>query len=442
MSTEKLAIIEKSLKEKNIEQYEIYFIEKNIFETIFIKDNPETEREVEDFEYFIRILTQKGDQTGIGVIKGNSLDSNEIRKNIETCVLISKNNTISSYWFPEERSVPNIRIADETILKDPVGIKNDLCEEFIRNVKDQKDVIPTFSRIRLHINNRFLRNSNGVNLDSIKSYFYLEYSLKAQKNGKLSEYWNTEYVKEKEHLKFETRVKNWARLAKDALIAQPPIPNNDAVVIFPPHVLKEAINPVIGFHASGQAFSEKISAYNIGDRVASDDITLIDDGLLEGGLSSGSWDGEGNPHQETEVIKNGVFQNRLYDQKYAILNDKEPTGNGIRTLTGTVNNGVSNFKIIPGNMALDDIISDIKEGYYIEKFSWLNPQFLSGFFGSEIRNGYYIKNGEYQNPIKLGTVSGNVLEMVKNCLYISKETKFTENSLLPYVVFSNLTISF
>jgi predicted Zn-dependent protease len=93
-------------------------------------------------------------------------------------------------------------------------------------------------------------------------------------------------------------------------------------------------------------------------------------------------------------------------------------------------------------MSLDNIVSEIKEGYYIEKFSWLNPQFLSGFFGSEIRNGYYIKNGEYQNPIKLGTVSGNILDMIKNCLYVSKETEFTENSLLPYIVFSNLTISF
>lgn len=442
MSNEKLGIIEKRLKEKNIKQYELYLIEKNIFETIFIKDNPETDREVEDFEYFIRILSQKGDQTGIGVIKGNSLNPNEIGRNIENCVLISKNNTISRYWFPEEKTLPNVKTADDIILKDPVGIKNDLCEEFISNVRDQKDVVPTFSRIRLHINHRFLKNSNGVNLDSLKSFFYLEYSLKAQKNGKLSEYWNTEYIKEKGHLNFETRVKNWAKLAKDALIAEPPIPNNKAIVIFPPHVLREAINHVIGFHASGQAFSEKISAFNIGDKVASEDITLIDDGLLEGGLGSGSWDGEGNPHQRTKVIKSGVFQNRLFDQKYGIINETESTGNGIRTLTGTVNNGISNIKILPGNMSLDNIVSEIKEGYYIEKFSWLNPQFLSGFFGSEIRNGYYIKNGEYQNPIKLGTVSGNILDMIKNCLYISKETEFTENSLLPYIVFSNLTISF
>ena len=294
----------------------------------------------------------------------------------------------------------------------------------------------------MHIKKGLLRNSNEVNLDSTKTFFYVEYSLKAERNGKLSEYWSTEYFKEKEHLNFKIRVGEWAKIAKDTLVAEPPKPNKDAIVIFTPHVLKEAIIPVIGFHASGQSFSEETSAYNINDDVASKEITLIDDGLLEGGLSSNGWDGEGNPHQKTVVIKNGIFQKRLYDQKYAILNDENPTGNGIRSIFGGIFNGVSNFQIISGTTALENIISDIKEGYYIEKFSWLNPEKLSGNFGAEIRNGYYIKNGEFQNPIKLGNVSGNVLEMMKNCLYISKETEFSENSLFPYMCFSNLTVSF
>ncbi|MFX1320100.1 MAG: metallopeptidase TldD-related protein [Promethearchaeota archaeon] len=441
MTKEKIDLIEKNLKAKKIGEYEIYFIDKKIYETIFLKNKPETNREVQDFEYFIRILTQKGDQTGVGIVKGNSLDSKELTKNVDTCYLLSKNNISSIYHFPEEKPISSVGIADKAILKDPIGIKNDFCEELMSVVGDQKDVLPTFGRLRVHINNNFLRNSNGVNLDSIKTFFYLEHSLKAQGTGKLSEYWTSEYFKEKEHLDFKKRVENWAKIAKDTLIAEPPKPSKEAIVIFPPHVLREAIIPVIGFHVLGQALSEKISAYSINDRVASDEITIIDDGLLEGGLNSNPWDGEGNPHQKTEVIKKGVFQKRLYDQKYAMLNKKEPTGNGIRNITGSVNNGISNFQIMPGNISLDDIISDIKDGYYIGKFSWLNPEFLSGFFGAEIRNGYYIKNGEFKNPIKLGNVSGNVLEMIKNCQYISKKREFSSNSLFPYLVFSGLTVS-
>ena len=164
-------------------------------------------------------------------------------------------------------------------------------------------------------------------------------------------------------------------------------------------------------------------------------------GLLEGGFKTNGWDGEGSPHQRTEIIKNGIFHSRIYDQKFALLENQRSTGNGVRSLTGGIENGVSNFEILPGAMNLEDIVSEIKEGYFIEQFSWLNPSVLSGTLGAEIRSGYYIKDGKFEHPIKLGNVSGNVLKMINNCQYISKEREYFENSLFPYMVFNNLTVS-
>lgn len=442
MASERLEIIERSLVSKKIEEYEIYLIEREFHENIFMKSTIETEREGTDFEYFIRILTQKGDETGIGVVKGNSLNTEEISKNIDICTTVSNYNTSSKYFFPECNSNPKINIADPRILSDPRGINNQLSEELIEVVKGQTEVTPTFGRFRLHSQKKSLRNSNGLDLNTLKTFFHIEFALKAQNKGKLSEYWTTEYIKEIEHLKFETRVEKWATIAKDTLIAEPPKPNQNALIIFPPHVLREAILPVIGFHSLGKSFSEKVSSYNINDVVASGELSLVDNGLLEGGLNSNSWDGEGVPHQKTEIIKNGIFQNRLYDQKYAILDNVNSTGNGTRRVNGSVSNGVSNLQILPGDTSLEEIISNIKEGYFIEKFSWLSPEEISGSFGAEIRNGYYIENGEIRNPIKGGIVSGNILEMVKNCKYISKELEFSENSLFPYMAFSNLTVTY
>jgi len=126
---------------------------------------------------------------------------------------------------------------------------------------------------------------------------------------------------------------------------------------------------------------------------------------------------------------------------YGMLDEKQSTGNARRAPSGTVVNGVSNFKILPGDISFTDMVSDVKEGYYIDKFSRLNPDDVSGNFGAEIRSAYYIKDGELKNPIKLGNVSGNVLEMVKNCVYISKEREYIENSLFPYMAFNNLNVS-
>ena len=441
MSIERLDRIEAILKSKKIQEFEIFFVEKSIYETIFLKDKTENQREISDFEYFIRILTQKENKTGIGVVKGNSLESTQIEKNIETCVLLSKINSSSKYDFPSKVNISPIITADKSILSDPLTIKKDLAEVLISEVNQQKDVVPTFLRFRLHSNHSFLRNSTDLKLDARKTYFFMEFSLKAQENGKLSEFWDSGYYKEKAHLNLHERVSSWARRAKDTLRAVEPKSSDNALVIFSPSVLKQAINPVIGLHALGISHAEKISRFNIGDVVASENITIIDDGLLEGGLSSNSWDSEGNPHQVTNVIKKGIFQNRLYDQMYAMLEEKHSTGNAKRAENGTVVNGISNLKILPGDMSFNDMISDIQEGYYIDKFSWLNPDDVSGNFGAEIRNGYYIKNGEFKNPIKLGNVSGNVLDMVKNCVYISKEREFIENSLFPYMAFKNLNVS-
>ncbi|MFW9785826.1 MAG: TldD/PmbA family protein [Candidatus Heimdallarchaeota archaeon] len=442
MNNDKLDLIEKNLMLANIQEYEIFLVESKNYETIYLKTEAETEREIVDFDYIIRILTQKGDQTGIGVVKGNSLDSSQIAKNVQVCAAISKNNVSSKYHFPENKTPKDISIADEKILKDPLGMKLDLCEELLSAVQNQQEVDPTFGRFRIHTQKKYLRNSNGLDLNVAKTFFFIEYALKAQKNGKLSEFWTTQYYKEKSHLDLQSRVEKWARLAKDTLNAEPPKPTKKATVIFTPYVLREAIIPVIGFHALGRSYSEKVSSYDINDQVASNDISVNDNGLLEGGLNTNPWDGEGTPHQNTEIIKNGIFQKRLFDEKYALLENNESTGNGIRRLNGAVSNFISNFQVSPGDISLEELISNVNEGYIIEKFSWLNPDELSGYFGAEIRNGYYIKNGEYKNPIKLGNISGNILEIVKNCSYISKETEYTENSLLPYIAFSGLSVSF
>ena len=137
MSVEKLDRIEAILKSKKVQEFEIYFVEQNIFETIFLKDKAENEREITDFEYFLRILTQKENKTGIGVVKGNSLESNQIEKNIDTCVLLSKINSGSKYDFPSKGNISPINTADKSILSDPLKVKKDLAEVLVSEVNQQ-----------------------------------------------------------------------------------------------------------------------------------------------------------------------------------------------------------------------------------------------------------------------------------------------------------------
>jgi PmbA protein len=441
MTNEKIEVIERVLKSRKVSEYEIFLKERKAYESIFLKDKVDNVRDISDFDYSIRILSQKENTTGIGIVKGNTIKPQEIEENINTCIKLSEFNLSSKYYFPSMKLAQKISISDKNIIKDPLGTKEDLVEELLSEIKQRKDIIPTFGRFRVHIDKTFLRNSNSIDTDALKTYFFIEFSLKAQRNGKLSEFWPFIFIKEKKHLNLRKRVDKWANLANNTLKAKLPKPAKNATIIFSPAVLHDALNPVIECQTSGKAFHEKVSLIRMDDKVASENITVIDDGLLEGGLATNRWDGEGTPHQRNEIIKKGYFKKMLFDQKYAILENTESTGNGKRAMDGSVFNGISNLEIIAGDMSLEEIISNLNEGYYIEQFSDLNPSELTGTFGAEIRNGYYIRDGKFESPIKLGNVSGNVLEMIKNCLYISKEREFFGNNLLPYMVFKNLTVS-
>lgn len=441
MSTSNLEILEKKIINKKIEEYEIYYIESKIYETQFIQRKIDSEREVNKIDYIIRILDQKGNNTGIGVIKGNSFDDKQIDKDIDKCQTLSKLNSTTKYYFPVEKSYAKISIAELDIIKNPLTIKQKFIDILLSSIDNLKNTIPSFGKFRVHIQDKYLRNSNSLNLNSKKTYFFFEFALKAEENNKLVEYWDYEYVKHSSELNFKERVEKWSKSTLDSLKAQQPNPKKNTNVIFSPNLLKDAINSVLSFHASGQAFYDKTSNFQLEQEVADEKINLIDNGLLNGGLNSNSWDGEGNPHQKMELINKGIFKNRIFDQKYAILKDTNSTGNGIRTSEGSITNTISNLVILPGKLSLEEMISSIKEGYFIEKCSWLNPDQFTGSFGTEIRNGYYIKNGNLENPIKGGNLSGNVLDMLKNCKYISKEREYSENSYFPYIAFSNLNIS-
>ena len=90
MSNEKIELIEKVLRANKVQEYEIYLTERKAYESIFLKKKVDKERDVNSFDYVLRILNQRGNKTGIGIVKGNSIIPQEIEHNIDTCNKLSK----------------------------------------------------------------------------------------------------------------------------------------------------------------------------------------------------------------------------------------------------------------------------------------------------------------------------------------------------------------
>ena len=108
----------------------------------------------------------------------------------------------------------------------------------------------------------------------------------------------------------------------------------------------------------------------IGEKVASEQVTIYDDGLFPGGLRTWVFDGEGVPQQKTPLIEKGVLKGFLYDNYAAKKENLESTGNASRAgYLSTPSIDATNFHITPGNKTPDELIREVDDGliiYYLQ----------------------------------------------------------------------------
>ncbi|MHA1728512.1 MAG: metallopeptidase TldD-related protein [Promethearchaeota archaeon] len=438
--------VKKRLEKASVEKWDLFLLDEMVNGIYFRKSEHELITDSRNLGYYLRIfLDKEEDKMGIGLLNSNSTRIEDIDSVIKYARKISELNIESKYdLVGTDITYPSPSTTEQNILSDPVGFLENKSDEIKDIMKSNSLVHPTFGKFRVYCNKKMLLNSEGLGLKELNTHFYYEFSLKAEDSPKLAEYWPDTYVKHSSQLKFDKLFPKWATFAKDMLSAKVPNSKESVEVLFSPKVVYTAIMGTLAFSSTARAFYEKMSRLKIEDKVATEDFSMIDDGLLEGGLGTSAWDGEGNPKQTTTIIKNGIMKNYLYDQKYSSLLKTKSTGNGKRNLEqgGSIGTGVNNLIINPGSQSKNEMIEDITDGIYIDGFSWLNPDPITGTFGAEIRTAYLIKNGEIGQPIKGGNLSGNVFEMVKNITGISREREYAKgNSLVPWMKFKNLMLS-
>ncbi len=177
----------------------------------------------------------------------------------------------------------------------------------------------------------------------------------------------------------------------------------------------------------------------IGETIASENLSVIDDGTLEGGLESSASDDEGHPSQRTGVITNGVFNSYLYDSYTAGKEGIESTGNGTRnSYTSTPSVGLRNLVIDhPGS----DIIAQTSRGVFVNTVIGAHTaNSISGDFSVEARNAFTIKDGQLDKPIKSLMISGNIFDMLKNITGAGKDIMKVGGIVTPAVKIENMSI--
>ena len=193
------------------------------------------------------------------------------------------------------------------------------------------------------------------------------------------------------------------------LDAQPAPAGNMTVVLgsgWPGILLHEAI----GHGLEGDFNRKGSSAFSgrIGERVAAEGVTVVDDGTIAKRRGSLQMDDEGNATQCTTLIENGILKGYLQDSLNARLMGVAVTGNARRESYAHIPMPrMTNTYMLNGNKDPKEIIASVKHGLYAVNFGGGQVDITSGKFVFSTAEAYMIENGKITHPVKGATLIGN-----------------------------------
>ncbi len=171
---------------------------------------------------------------------------------------------------------------------------------------------------------------------------------------------------------------------------------------------------------SGSAIKDKL-----GSKIASEYVTIVDDPTIPGGFGTFKYDDEGVSTRPTYLIENGVIKELMVNREYAAKLGVEPTGNA-RAESYKVPPIIRmrNTVMKPRDYSFEELIEDIKFGYYLVSFRGGQAN-LDGTFQVGIQEAYEIINGEVGEPVRNMSISGNTLETLALVDAVGKDFEIT-----------------
>jgi PmbA protein len=181
----------------------------------------------------------------------------------------------------------------------------------------------------------------------------------------------------------------------------------------------------------------------IGEQVASELVTVYDDGLLEGGLLTRKFDGEGVPSQKTLVFERGVLKNFLYDNYAANKAGVESTGNALRSglapYSSTPVLEASNFTFEEGSRSAEELVGEVEEGlivYGVQGAHSSNAE--SGEFSVVATPVWKIEGGEVAYAVRDVMLAGVFFDVLRNVSALGSNVRKMGQLVAPWIRVENV----
>jgi TldD protein len=187
-------------------------------------------------------------------------------------------------------------------------------------------------------------------------------------------------------------------------------PAGEMVVVLGPGWPGILLHEAIGHGLEGDFNRKRTSAFSgrIGERVASEFCTVVDDGTIPNRRGSLNIDDEGTPTSRTVLIEKGILRGYLQDRLNARLMKMEPTGNGRReSFAHSPMPRMTNTFMLPGESTPEDILRSVRKGLYAVNFGGGQVDITNGKFVFSASEAYLIEDGKVTRPVKGATLIGN-----------------------------------
>jgi len=338
------------------------------------------------------------------------------------------------FEFPAPQEATDVKVYDDAVLPVSKDEMANIGKEMIALVREYNPEILNYASVNKSIYKSEFANSKGVEYSNESTNFSLGVS------GQLVR--GTDILWTGHGFGWKKRDIDHIEIAKEAIkrfkMAEKiaPVKSGDITVIFPPDNLMIVLLALrLGVNGKNVFLGSSPLAGRIGEKIADEKLTIIDNGLIDYMGNSAKYDGEGVPHQELPIIENGVLKNFLYDLDTAGRAGAKTTGHGVGC-------NPTNVIIKEGDVSFEEMLKNTKEGLMVYDVMGLGQgNAMSGEFSVNVNLGFKIENGEIVGRVKDVMLSGNTYDAITKIEALSDKAECVGGSLLaPYMKISNLSV--
>ncbi|AFL95471.1 putative modulator of DNA gyrase, PmbA/TldD protein-like protein 1 [Thermococcus cleftensis] len=272
-------------------------------------------------------------------------------------------------------------------------------------------------------------NSLGSEIETVVPRVRVGFSVTARENGEMQTYWRYFGGTAGWELVEDIDFPHWAELVKEKALsllhARSP-PSGEFEIIMDPELTGVFIHEALGHAVEADSVKngDSILAGKLGERIAVEGLTVVDDPTLPGKYGSYVYDDEGIRGKRVEIIRDGVLVNYLNDRETSALLGLEPNGHGrAQGYAYQPLVRMSNTYVEPGSWSLEEMLEEVKNGLYMAGDKGGQVDTASGTFTFGATEGYIIENGEIKDMVRDVAMSGSILEVLRNIRAVGKELR-------------------